>query len=172
MRGRFPNLAMGFVLSLVLFLGVALLSGRPVWQSLPDDHGLLRLSFTTSGARRCRDRTPEELASLPRNMRQEQVCERRRAPVQVEMDLNGQALLSETLQPTGLAGSGPSRIYRRFELSAGEYDVALRLRTDPDAAEFASTTQHRVELRPGQSLAIDYDDETSSFVFGVPRESE
>lgn len=172
MNGRIVHLVMGLAVSVALVLGTAALSARPAWQSLPSDHALLRLSFTTSGVRRCRDRTPEELAALPRNMRQDQICDRRRAPVQVEMDLDGQPLLSETLQPSGLAGSGPSRIYRRFELPAGDYDVALRLRTDPDAADVASASRQRVTLRPGQSLAIDYDGEAGKFVFDLAEKGE
>jgi len=168
--GRLPFLVMGLALSLLIVLGTAALSAWPAWQSLPEDQALLRVSFTASGARRCRPRTSEELAALPRNMRQVEVCERRRAPVQIELELNGQVLLSEILWPSGLAGSGPSRIYRRFELPADDYDIQLRLRTDPETAEFASTARRKISLRPGESVAIDYDGETREFIFDVPKE--
>ncbi len=172
MTARLPHLAAGFAVILAVVLGAAVLSARPVWHSLPADHGLLRLSFTTSGARRCRDRTPEELAALPRNMRQDQICERRRAPVYVELDLDGAPRLAATLPPGGLAGSGPSRVYRRFELPAGAYEVALRLRTDPEAEGFAAETRATVTLQPGQSVAIDYDGANARFVFDPPQEGE
>ncbi len=165
MTGRWPHLAMGLAMSLALVLGTAALSAWPAWQSVPNDYALMRLSFTTSGIRRCRDRTPEELDALPRNMRQDQVCERRRAPVYVELDLDGRRILAETLAPSGLAGSGPSRIYRRFELPAGDYDVAVRLRTDPAAVDFTSTARRQVTLRPGQSVAVDYDAGAGGFIF-------
>jgi len=165
MTGRWHHIVLGTAVSLGVVLATAALSAWPAWQSLPEDHALLRLSFTVSGARNCRDRTAEELAALPRNMRQPQICERRRAPVHVELDLDGTTILEEDLPPGGLSGSGPSRIYRRFELPAGSYDIALRLRTDPAEASYSATAARRVTLVPGQSLAIDYDAGRGSFVF-------
>jgi hypothetical protein len=165
MTGRWHHLILGTILGLGLVLAIAALSAWPNWQSLPEDHALVRLSFTVSGARNCRDRTPEELAALPPNMRQAQICERRRAPVLVELDLDGATVLSRELPPTGLSGSGPSRIYRRFELPAGSYEIALRLRTDPAEAGFTANTTRNVALAPGQSLAIDYDTGVGDFVF-------
>lgn len=165
MTGRWHHLVLGTALSLVVVLATAALSAWPDWQSLPEDHALLRLSFSVSGARSCRDRTEEELAALPRNMRQDQICERRRAPVRVELDLDGQTVLAEDLPPGGLSGSGPSRIYHRFELPAGSYDIALRLRTDPADPGFAATAARQVTLAPGQNMAIDYDAGRGVFVF-------
>jgi hypothetical protein len=129
------------------------------------DHALIRLSFTQSGVRTCRDRTPEELAALARNMRQSQVCERRRAPVHVELDLNGTQLFARDLEPGGLSGSGPSRVYQRFEVPAGVHEVSVRLRTDPADPGFTAEATRRVELAPGQSLAIDYMAEAGGFIF-------
>ena len=165
MTARWHHLILGTLVALAVVLATAVLSIRPAWQSLPADHALLRLSFTESGARTCRPRTAEELAALPRNMRQPEVCERRRAPVRVELDLDGQTVLAEDLPPTGLAGSGPSRIYRRFELPAGTYTVAVRLRTDPAQPGWADSAARDVTLAPGQSLAIDYDRGAGGFVF-------
>lgn len=165
MTGRWQHLVLGTAVSLGIVVATAVISAWPSWQSLPGDHALLRLSFTVSGVRNCRDRTAEELAALPRNMRQAQICERRRAPVHVELDLDGETILAEDLPPGGLSGSGPSRIYRRFELPAGSYDIALRLRTDPAETGYVATAARRVTLVPGQSLAIDYDAGRGSFVF-------
>lgn len=165
MTGRWHHLGLGTALSLGLVLATAALSAWPAWQSLPEDHALLRLSFTVSGARDCRPRTPEELAALPRNMRRSEVCERRRSPVHVALDLDGVTILDEELPPGGIAGSGPSRIYRRFELPAGAYDLSLRLRTDPSAAGQTVTADRRVTLAPGQSMAVDYDPAAGGFVF-------
>jgi len=165
MIGRWQHLILGTALSLVLVLATAALSHRPAWQSLPEDHALIRLSFTASGVRNCRDRSAEELAALPRNMRQTQICDRRRAPVYVELDIDGETVFSGELPPSGLSGSGPSRIYQRFELPAGSYEIALRLRDDPALAGFTSSASRRVTLSPAQSIAIDYNAEKGGFVF-------
>lgn len=165
MTGRWHHFVAGGLVSLAVVLATAALSAWPAWRTLPPDTALLRLSFTQSGARTCRDRTAEELAALPRNMRQAQVCERRRAPVYVEMALNGEIAFAENLPPGGLSGSGPSRVYERFELPAGSYAIDLRLRTDPSVAGFTDTATRSVRLDPGQSLAIDYYHEAGGFVF-------
>ncbi|MCB1366198.1 MAG: hypothetical protein KDK00_00405 [Rhodobacteraceae bacterium] len=155
---------MGSILSLVVVLGAAWLSANPSWQSLGAGDALIRLSFTQSGVRNCRARTPEELAALPRNMRRDEICERRRAPVYVEMDIDGETVFAQNLEPTGLSGTGPSRIYHRFEVPAGTYRLALRLRTDPALDGYTNELEQTVTLVPGQSLAVDYQSEQGGFV--------
>lgn len=160
---RAPHIALGGALSLALVLGVAVLSARPVWQSLPDGKGLLRLSLTHSGGRNCRDRTPEELAKLPPNMRDRQICDRRRAPIRVEMDIDGRQAIAVDAPPSGLAGSGPSRIYESIELSAGSYRIDLRMSDDPTAEGFAYQATIDIALEPARSIAIDFDAASRGF---------
>ena len=165
LAGRWPHLLMGGLLTLVVALGAAVLSARPAWRSLPEDTALVRLSFTHSGARVCRDRTEAELAALPANMRGREVCERRRAPVQVEMDVGGATVLAAELPPSGIAGSGPSRIYRRFVLPAGEHHIALRLSDDPASEGWSHSGEAVVQLAPQQSFVIDFRPAAGGFVF-------
>lgn len=160
---RWPHFALGGALTLALFLGVAMLSARPMWQSVAGDMALLRLSFAHSGVRDCRDRTAEELAKLPANMRTPQVCERRRAPVRVELDLDGEAAFAADLPPSGLSGSGPSRVYHRFLVPAGSYRVAVRMRDDPAVAGFTQEAAFDIVVAPAESVAIDFDATTGRF---------
>jgi hypothetical protein len=162
-RGRAPNLVMGGLLSLAVVLAVAALSHRPLWRSLAENTALVRLSFTHSGVRACRDRTPEELAALPRNMRNAQLCDRRRAPVRVEMDIDGKTVFAGDLPPGGLAGSGPSRVYRGVELPAGRYRLAVRMRDDPARSGFTHEAGFDIQLRPAQSVAVDFDTTAGKF---------
>ncbi len=162
-RARAPNLAMGGLLSLAVVLAVAALSDRPRWRSLPENTALVRLSFTHSGVRACRNRTPEELATLPRNMRNAQLCDRRRAPVRIEMDIDGKTVFARDLPPGGLAGSGPSRVYRRVELPAGRYRLAVRMRDDPARSGFTHEAGFDIQLAPAQSVAVDFDATAGKF---------
>ncbi len=161
--GRAPHLVLGGALSLALTLAVAVLSARPEWQSAPPVGALLRLSFAHSGLRNCRDRTAAELAALAKNMRTAEICDRRRAPVRVEMDVDGAPALAVDLAPSGLAGSGPSRIYKRIALAAGRYGIDLRLADDPAAAGFSHAAHFDITLEPGQSMAIDFDAASGGF---------
>lgn len=162
-RGRIRHLMAGGAVSFALTLAVAALSAWPVWQSLAPGTALVRLSFTHSGVRSCRDRTAEELAKLPANMRDSQTCDRRRAAVRIEMDIDGRPIFAIDLEPSGVAGSGPSRIYRRVELQAGEYQVNLRMRDDPSVQGFTHEAAFDIDLSPAESLAIDFDSSTDSF---------
>ena len=164
LRGRTRHLAAGGVVTLAVVLGAATLSAWPAWQSLPEDAALLRLSFTHSGARDCRDRTEEELRRLPPNMRGAQICERRRSPVHIEMDIDGQPVLATDLMPSGLAGSGPSRVYERIELPAGQYALAIRMRDDPAVSGFTHEASFDIMLEPAQSVAVDFDSVRGTFV--------
>ncbi len=162
-RARAHHLAAGGVLSLALVLATATFSAWPAWQSLAPDKAVVRLSFTHSGARTCRDRTPEELAALPRNMRSAQLCERRRAPVRIEIDVDGSPAFAADLPPSGLAGSGPSRVYKRIELPAGRYRLAVRMRDDPAVEGFTQKADFDIVLQPAQSLAVDFDPNRGGF---------
>lgn len=165
MKGRLRHLLLGGAAMLALSLGVAYLSAAPGWQSLPADTALLRVSFTHGGDRNCRERTPEELAELPPNMRLAKVCDRRRPPVYVELDIDGATVLAEELPARGIAGSGPSRIYRRFPLPAGRHDIAVRLRDHPATKGFDYAGETQVTLAPAQSFVVDFRPEAGGFVF-------
>ncbi len=166
MKGRLHHLAMGGTLTLALCLGVAWLSAAPAWQSVPENMALLRLSFTHSGDRSasCRDRTPEELAKLPPNMRATQTCDRRRPPIYVELEVDGKVIYAAESPPSGLAGSGPSRLYERLLLPAGSHDLTVRMRDNPASEAFGYEATRKVDLKPGQSFVIDFRKD-SGFVF-------
>ncbi len=154
---RTRHLALGGALALAVVLGVATLSAAPSWQGLPEGDALVRLSFTHSGVRNCRPRTEAELAALPRNMRAPEICDRRRAPVRVEMRVDGALLLAADLAPSGLAGSGPSRIYHGVALPAGPHRIEVGLQDDPAAPGFAHEARFDIAPAPGASVAIDFD---------------
>jgi len=163
-RRDWPRLLGGGVVTLGVVLGTAWLSAGPAWQSLPEDSAMLRVSFAYSGDRDCRTRTEEELEALPRNMRMAQECSRRRNPVGVAITLDGAAIYDETVKPSGLAGSGPSRLYERFVLPAGTHEVAVALRADAGAPEVTHAAAFTLALAPGEAAAIDFDATAGAFV--------
>lgn len=162
-RGRARHLAAGGALSLALVLATAAVSAWPAWQSLPPGASVVRLSFSHSGVRNCHDRTAEELAKLPANMRASQSCDRRRAPVRIEMDVDGKTAIATDLAPSGIAGSGPSRIYRSIELPAGSHHLVLRMRDDPGVQGFTQEAAFDIDLSPAENLAVDFDATTGRF---------
>ena len=74
-------------------------------------------------------------------------------------------VLIRDLPPSGLSGTGTSRIYQRIEVPAGEHDFVARLRDNPATEGFDYTAEDSVNLRPGQSYVIEFDVEKGGFQF-------
>jgi hypothetical protein len=141
-----------------LFAVVAVLSNRPTYRQTPEGTGIITLSFVHGADRRaeCRRLTPEEIAKLAPNMRRVQDCPRERRPLYVELEVGGRTIYQASLRPTGIAGDGPSKVYERFVLSAGQYDVAVRMRDTQRPDGFDYERREQVALATDQMLVIDF----------------
>lgn len=156
-----------FIVIAALFAGVAALSDWPTYAQIPDGTGVVMLTFVHGADRKgeCRRLTPEEIAKLPPNMRRVQDCPRGRRPIYVELDVDGRSVYRASLPPTGIAGDGPSRVYQRFVLPAGNHELAVRMRDTARAEGFDHERRDSVALAPDQMLVIDYRPESGSFIF-------
>ena len=133
----------------------------PVYRHLPADQALIKLSFSHSGKllAECRQRSAEELAKMPPNMRAPMDCRRERSPVAVEIDLDGQPLFRHIAPPSGLSKDGVSTVYQRFTLPAGTHQLAVRFSDDVNKKDFGYQRAETVTLAPGKVLVIDFDAE-------------
>jgi hypothetical protein len=156
-----------FVLIAALFAGVAAFADWPVYRETPRDTGIVMLSFVRGADRRadCRRLTPEEIAKLAPNMRRVQDCPRGRRPIYVELDVGDRIAYRASLPPTGIAGDGPSRVYERFVLPVGQYNIAVRMRDTARTEGFDYERQEHITLSPDQMFVIDFRSEPSGFVF-------
>ena len=156
-----------FAVILALFAAVAVLANWPVYRQIPDDAGVVVLTFVHGADRKgeCRRLSPEEIAKLPPNMRRAQDCPRVRRAIYVELDVDGRNVYRADLPPTGIAGDGPSRVYQRFVLPAGKYDVAVRMRDTARASGFDHEHRETVNFSPAQLLVIDYRPQSGEFIF-------
>lgn len=148
----------------VAFIGY--FSTSPRYTHLPPGEALLKLSFSHAGARKepCRERTPEELAKLAPNMRAQTICARERAPVIVEVALDGAPLFRVVAPPSGLAKDGASTVYRRVPVTAGQHRISARLADGPDGT-FNYRSDTTVDLAAGRVVVIDFDPAKGGFVF-------
>lgn len=138
------------------FIGV--FSHWPAYEALPPQQAVLKVSFIHHGQRvePCRPYTPEELAKLAPNMRTPLKCGRERAPVEIEVALDGATVYRHVAEPSGLSHDGASSVYHRMNVAAGEHRIAVRLKDGPGAA-FGYTREATVRLAPAQVLVIDFD---------------
>jgi hypothetical protein len=136
-------------------------SSSPPYRHLPADQALIKLSFSHEGklVSACRQRSAEELAKLAPNMRAPMDCPRERAPVTVEIDLDGSPAYRHVAIPSGLSKDGASTVYHRIPVRAGEHRLAIRLNDDARAAGFNYHREAVVRLKPGKVLVIDFNRE-------------
>lgn len=139
------------------FIGV--FSQWPAYQHLAPGRALIKLSLIHHSHRvqECRRLAPEELAKLPPNMRAPLDCPRERAPIVVEVDVDGESAARARAQPTGLSRDGAASVYRRLETSAGPHRIAVRLRDSARTSGFDFERNETVVLEPAQILVIDFD---------------
>lgn len=162
--------AMRYIGQAAIYLLFAVVIGyfadSPSYRHFPADQAQIKLSFSHGASPRvpCRKLTREEMNALPANMRRTTSCERERLPVEVEVDLDGQPLYHASVAPSGLAKDGPSRVYQRFAVPAGRYELATRLRDTDRADGFDYERKIDIELVPGQSLALDFQPEFGGFL--------
>ena len=163
-----PSVVTGQILLYGLFaLIIGAFSSVPKYQHLSPDQSLIKLSFIHHGKHvaECRQRTPEELAKLPRNMRAPVQCQRERSPVSVEVDLDGQPTFRHVAPPAGLSKDGASAVYHRMEASSGEHRIAVRMKDDANSKDFNFVREETVQLKAGQVLVIDFNQEKGGITF-------
>lgn len=155
------------VVIVALFAAVAAFSDRPVYRQVPEGSAVVVLTLVHGADRKaeCRRLSPAEIAKLPPNMRKVQDCPRGRRPIHVELELSGRKVFDASLAPTGIAGDGPSRVYQRFVVPAGRYEVAARMRDTPRTEGFDHQRTETVALSADQMFIVDFRSESGEFIF-------
>lgn len=155
------------VLYSVLAAVLVVFANWPVYHQLGSDQALIKLSIVHEPqlVQACRQRTPEELAKLPPNMRAPMDCPRERAPLVAEVDVDGQLVMRQEAQPSGLARDGRATLYHRLVTTAGPHDIVVRLRDQAGTEGFNIHGATSVNLRPAQSLVIDFEAARGAITF-------
>ncbi len=151
-----------------LFIGfIGYFSASPAYQHLPPEQAHIKLSLSHPGQplAPCRERSPEELANLPPNMRIARECARERSPVTVEFALDGEVIYAAALAPAGLQRDGNSTLYRRLPVAAGRHTISVRLKDHVALPDYNYAKQADVVLAPGQVSVVDFDARHGGFVF-------
>lgn len=145
---------------------LAYFSTEPRFSAVAPGEALVRVSLIHATQRReaCRERSAEELAKLAPNMRAALDCPRARAPLLVELELDGQVVLRREVQPSGLRRDGNAALYQRMALPAGRHRIVARLRDRADG-DFNYVKDETFELAGGRVLVIDFNASQGGFVF-------
>ncbi len=148
-------------------LALGYFATAPAVVSLPADRALIKVSFSHAGQVKgeCRQRSEQELAKLPPNMRAPLDCPRERSPLVFELELDGRPIYRAELPPAGLARDGASSLYRRFPVDAGRHVLRARLKDDVRIGDFNHERAAEVALAPGQVFVIDFNLRAGGFIF-------
>lgn len=125
----------------------------------------ISLSHATDRVKPCVQLTPEEIAELAANMRRTESCERERLPLVLELEVDGQPIISTRAEPSGLWGDGPARVYKRFDVDPGPHRITARLRDTARIDGWDYTRTEDVVLEAGRYFIVTFKTETGGFSF-------
>ena len=159
-----------FVAQAALYVPLMALIGyfsrAPSFVHLPADQALVRVSIAHAAERRlaCRERSAEELAKLPPNMRAGQDCPRERATQYFELAIDGSTVWSAEAPPAGLQRDGLGTLYHRLPVPAGTHRVEARLR-DRAGEGFSHRHEETLTLAGGDALLVDFNEARGALEF-------
>jgi hypothetical protein len=146
---------------------VAFFSKSPAFHYAQDTAAVIKLSLSHAAdhVAPCVLLTPQEVAALAPNMRRTESCERARLPLSIELELDGELVLSAQAMPSGLWGDGPASVYEKFNLPPGSYQMDVRLRDTARTEGWDYTLSKKVELIAGRYHSVTFKAETGGFKF-------
>lgn len=140
---------------------VGYFSKSPAFEYAAAESAVVKLSLSHAADRvtPCVLLTPQEVAALAPNMRRTESCERERLPLSIELDVDGQNVVSMQAAPAGVWGDGPASVYHRFNLPPGRYQMAVRLRDTARSEGWDYAHIEDVTLTAGRYMTITFKSE-------------
>ena len=151
----------------VFAISVGYFSFWPRYQYAAPDRATVKVSVShaTKHIKPCVLLTPQQIAELPPNMRRRESCERKRLPLTMEVEIDGDIMLSVQADPSGLWGDGPASIYERFEVDPGMHLVTTRLRDTDRANGWDYSHTEELMLHQGRYFTVTFKAETGGLVY-------
>jgi hypothetical protein len=151
----------------VFAISVGYLSLWPRYQYASPNRAVVKVSVShaTKHIKPCVLLTPQQIAELPPNMRRKESCERKRLPLNMEVEIDGDIMLRVQADPSGLWGDGLASVYERFEVEPGIHLVTTRLRdTDrADGWDYSRTEEHM--FHQGRYFTVTFKAETGGLIY-------
>jgi hypothetical protein len=149
----------------IFFVVVWYFSIKPPYSQLEEDQAVITLSFTHATKLReaCRELTQDELQKLAPNMRLSMDCPRARSPLNLELYLDDQMLVKESLSPPGFREDQSVNVFQRIKVRAGEHALRVWMNDDINIEGPTYRYEQSVVLKPEQQLLVDFDAESGGF---------
>lgn len=162
-----PRLLLQAIMYVAFAAVLGYLSASPGYDYAAKDMATVKISLSHAANRvkPCVRLTPKQMAELAPNMRVPEKCERQRLPLSVELEIDGQVVVSRKVPPSGLWGDGAASVYERFEVEPGEHTLTARLVDTNRAEGWDYTHTETVTLQAGRYFTVTFRPETGGFNF-------
>jgi hypothetical protein len=121
------------------------------------------LSHATERVNPCVQLSPAHIAELAPNMRRPELCERKRLPLHLELDVDDRVILRRHAVPSGVWEDGPASVYERLQLAPGPHRIAVRLRDSARREGWDYTFTEDKVLQAGRYATITFRAENGGF---------
>jgi predicted amino acid racemase len=88
---------------------------------------ILALRTASNAKQTCRKATPEELSKMLAHMRQEQICERARPSVRMNVTIDGETRIDKTYEALGLRSDGIVVAFENIGVKPGKHLVSVQI---------------------------------------------
>ncbi len=156
-RSKGAGIAVGIGLAAAMAVIIGLLSVGPYRSALsPEPRLVVSLKHPGQVGEDCRPISAEEKAKMPIHMQQDEICERRRADVHIQVDVDGEQVLDATYEPAGLWGDGNSIAIERLGISEGKHKVTARLADGLDPQAWGWESEQTLEFKPRERHILQF----------------
>ena len=78
---------------------------------------------------------------------------------------DGKPMFDTVMHPTGLSRDGVSTVYKRFEVKAGTYRLAVKMNDNLGNPGFNFVKESEITLKPAQILVVDFNPDRGGLFF-------
>jgi len=165
-----PNWILGCIILLLPALFVMKYTAEP-YPFYGEDVAVLKIAFQHTGQRvieydeigslkakaKAYRKEMKTSGNVKMNLKSKQSSTRERFPVEIELYLNGENILSREYQPSGRQRDAVSVIYDTFELKPGKYDIKMVMVDTKREPVIPFTFEDSVEFKSREVKLITFD---------------
>ena len=164
---RFLQIILQIIFFVAFSAFVVRFSTAPRYEYASPDMAVLKLSLSHAAQRvvPCVQLTVEQIAAMPAYERRPAKCERERLPMTLELEIDGDLLVSIVAVPSGLWKDGAASVYKRIDVEPGLHRIAVRLRDSARATGWDYSRSDDVVLMAGRYFTVTFNVSTGGFEF-------
>jgi hypothetical protein len=176
MSGRGRVRAVAAILSGVVVVALTAAASRVPWRVTDTETAMVRFSWRVPALvlRTCEALVPAEGAQVPEHLRA-QLCDGEGVPWALEVRIDGEAVIQDTVEAAGIRGDRPLYVLRNVAVEPGRHEVGVRFAPILPEEEAADSLAQRalaldapIQLEDREVLLVTFDPEPGELVVREP----